>query len=40
MNAFMAIPNLIALLLLSNVIARDTQHYLWDKHLGEEGTDE
>ena len=28
LNAFMAIPNLIAVLLLSGVIARDTKHYL------------
>ena len=33
MNALMAIPNLIALLLLSNVVAKDTQHYLWENHL-------
>ena len=35
MNALMAIPNLIALLLLSGVIARETKHYLWDGHLNE-----
>lgn len=35
MNALMAIPNLISLLLLSNVIAKDTQYYLWEKHLDE-----
>ncbi len=35
MNALMAIPNLIALLLLSGVIARETKHYLWDGHLDE-----
>ena len=28
LNAFMAVPNLIAVLLLSGVIARDTRHYL------------
>ena len=28
LNALMAIPNLIALLLLSNVIAKETKHYL------------
>ena len=33
LNAFMAIPNLIAVLLLSNVIAKDTKYYL--KHLDE-----
>ncbi len=36
MNALMAIPNLISLIFLSGVIAKDTQHYLWDGHLGEE----
>jgi AGCS family alanine or glycine:cation symporter len=36
MNALMAVPNLISLLLLSGVIAKETQHYLWDKHLDEE----
>lgn len=34
-NALMAIPNLISLLLLSGVIARETQHYLWDHNLDE-----
>ena len=37
MNALMAIPNLVSLLLLSGVIAKDTQYYLWDKNLDEEG---
>lgn len=36
MNALMAIPNLISLLLLSKVIAKDTQYYLWEKRLDEE----
>lgn len=36
MNALMTVPNLIALLMLSGVIAKDTQHYLWDKNLDEE----
>ena len=36
MNALMALPNLISLIFLSGVIARDTQHYLWDKNLDEE----
>lgn len=36
MNALMAVPNLIALLLLSGVMAKETQHYLWDKNLDEE----
>jgi AGCS family alanine or glycine:cation symporter len=33
MNAFMTIPNLIALLLLSGVVARETKKYLWDDRL-------
>ncbi|MBO7581540.1 MAG: sodium:alanine symporter family protein [Bacteroidaceae bacterium] len=36
MNALMALPNLVSLLLLSGVIAKETQYYLWDKHLDEE----
>ena len=36
MNAFMAIPNLIALLLLSGVAARETKKYLWGNRLDEE----
>lgn len=36
MNALMAIPNLVSLLLLSGVIAKDTQHYLWEGNLEEE----
>jgi AGCS family alanine or glycine:cation symporter len=28
LNALMAIPNIIAVLLLSNVIAKETKHYL------------
>jgi len=36
MNALMAVPNLISLLLLSGVIAKDTQHYLWEGNLEEE----
>lgn len=36
MNAFMAIPNLISLICLSGVIAKETQYYLWDNHLDEE----
>ena len=38
LNAFMAIPNLIAVLLLSGVIARETKHYL--NHLDEVDTTE
>ena len=33
MNALMAIPNLVALLLLSGVIARETKHYLYENRL-------
>ena len=36
MNAFMAIPNLIALLLLSGVAARETKKSLWGNRLDEE----
>ena len=37
-NALMAIPNLIALLLLSGVAARETKKYLWDNRLDEYGS--
>lgn len=33
MNALMAIPNLISLLLLSGVLVRETQKYLWSGNL-------
>lgn len=36
MNGLMAFPNLVAILLLSKVIIRDTKHYLWENHLDEE----
>lgn len=39
-NAFMAIPNLISVLLLSGVIVRETRKYLWENRLDEEDTDE
>ena len=35
MNALMAIPNLVSLLLLSGVIARETKKYLWEGSLDE-----
>lgn len=35
-NALMAIPNLIALILLSGVIVRETRKYLWDNKLDDE----
>ena len=40
MNALMAIPNLIALLLLSGVCARETRKYLWSNKLDDEMEDE
>ncbi|MPN23838.1 hypothetical protein SDC9_171231 [bioreactor metagenome] len=40
MNALMAIPNLIALLLLSKVIAKETNKYLWSKKLDENSKEE
>ena len=33
MNALMAIPNLVSLLLLSGIIVRETKYYLWDDNL-------
>lgn len=36
MNALMAIPNLISLLLLSGIAARETKKYLWNNNLDEE----
>ena len=39
-NALMAIPNLLALLLLSKVLAKETNHYLWNDHLDEQMSDE
>ncbi|MBC2722929.1 sodium:alanine symporter family protein [Desulfosporosinus sp.] len=39
MNAMMAIPNLIALLLLSGVIVSETKKYLWEDNLDEVSTD-
>ena len=35
MNALMAIPNLVSLILLSGVMAKETQYYLWNNHLDE-----
>jgi len=37
MNALMAIPNLVALLLLSGVLIKETNKYLWSHHLDDEG---
>ncbi len=39
-NALMAIPNIIAILLLSGVIARETKHYVYEGNLAEECTEE
>ena len=36
MNALMAIPNLVSLLLLSGVLVRETRHYLWENRLDQE----
>ena len=34
-NALMVIPNIIAVLLLSGMISRETKHYVWDGNLDE-----
>lgn len=34
-NALMAIPNIIVILLLSGLVARETRHYVFDNHLAE-----
>ena len=39
-NAMMAIPNLVAILLLSGVIARETKKYLWENRLDEDSGEE
>ena len=39
-NALMAIPNLIALLLLSGVAAQETKKYLWNNRLDDEMDEE
>ena len=39
-NALMAIPNLIAILLLSGVIVRETRKYLWSGRLDEDSGEE
>lgn len=39
-NAFMVIPNIIAVLLLSGMIARETGHYVWDGNIDEVCEDE
>ena len=37
MNALMAIPNLLSLLLLSGILVKETNKYLWSGRLDEEG---
>lgn len=39
-NALMAVPNIIVVLLLSGIVARETKHYVWEGNLDEECTDE
>ena len=39
-NALMALPNIIVVLLLSGLIARETKHYVWDGHLDEKSGDD
>ena len=36
MNALVAIPNLVALILLSGVAARETKKYLWSGRLDDD----
>ena len=36
-NALMALPNLLCLLFLSNVIVSETRKYLWNDNLDKEG---
>jgi len=40
MNALMAIPNLISLLFLSNIIVKETRKYLWNNQLDLSDTDD
>lgn len=40
MNALMAIPNLIALLLLSGVLVKETKKYLWSGNLNMQDTED
>ncbi|MEG2533728.1 MAG: alanine:cation symporter family protein, partial [Gordonibacter sp.] len=34
-NALMAIPNIVAILLLSGLVTRETRHYVYDNHTAE-----
>lgn len=40
MNALMAIPNLVSLLMLSGIAAKETKKYLWDNRLDEKAEEE
>ena len=40
MNALMALPNLVSLLLLSSVLVKETRKYLWEKRLDTPSLDE
>ena len=40
MNAFMALPNLVSLLLLSGVAVNETRKYLWSGHLDDMAEEE
>ena len=39
-NALMAIPNIIVVLALSGLVARETRHYVYDGNIDEESGDE
>ena len=34
-NALMAVPNIVVVLALSGMVARETRHYVWDGNLDE-----
>ena len=40
LNGFMAIPNIISLILLSGVLVKETRKYLWQKQLDKESDEE
>lgn len=35
LNALMVLPNLFLVVMLTREVARETNHYVWDKHLDE-----
>ena len=39
-NALMAIPNLVSLILLSGVVVKETQSYLWSDRLDADAPEE